>query len=62
MKYEDIIIQVAREHNADPAEVEADMKAAIEAAKDNPNFQAMFGGRTPTVEEFIFAVAGRLRS
>ena len=62
MKYEDIIKRVALDHSTDPAEVEADMKATIEAAKDNPNFQAMFGGRMPTVEEFIFAVADRLRS
>ena len=62
MSYEEIIKRIARENNTTPANVEAEMKTALEAAKDNQNFKAMFGGQMPTLEEFIQTIADRIRS
>ena len=58
MKHEDMIRRIARDNGTTPEEVET---AAIEAAKDNPNFQALFGGRMPSTEEFISKVANLVR-
>ena len=61
MKHEDMIQRIARDNGTTPEEVETEMAAAIEAAKDNPNFQALFGGRMPSTEEFISKVANLVR-
>ena len=52
-----IMQKIANDNNTTPEEVFKDMQDAIATAKDNPNFKAAFGDRTPSVEEFIsFAV------
>jgi len=58
MEYEKIIAQIAEKNHTTPEEVEAEMQIALHAAKDNPNFKIIFGGRMPTVEEFIQTIAG----
>ena len=57
MKYEEIILRVAQKNHTTPAEVEAEMKAALEAAQGNPNLRVLFGDTNPTPEEFIRVVA-----
>lgn len=54
---ENIIAQIAMEHNTTVKEVKVEMEAAIAAARDNENFKAMFGDRISSVEEFISAMA-----
>ena len=61
MEYSEIIKTIARKHGTTPAEVEAEMQAALEVAKDNPNFKTMLGNRKPTVEEFVSTVSEKLR-
>lgn len=57
MGFNEIMQKIANDNNTNPEQVFKDMQDAIEAAKDNPNFKAAFGDRTPSVEEFIsFAV------
>ena len=61
MDVKKIIGQVAKDHNTTPEEVRAEMIKAILAAKDNPNFQAMFGeGVIPAPEVFIETVARKI--
>ena len=60
VNYKRIIRKIAHDHNVTPAEVELEMKAALESAKDNPNFKATFGDRMPSVEEFIETMVDRL--
>lgn len=57
MKYEEIIQIVAKKNHTTPAEVEAEMESALDAAQDSPNFIAIFGERKPTVEEIIQVIA-----
>ena len=57
MSYENIIRQIAAEHGTTPEQVEADMQEALNAAKNNPTFKVVFGGRMPTIEEFIETIA-----
>lgn len=61
MKYEEIIRIVAKKNHTTPAEVEAEMEAALDAAQDNPSFIAIFGERKPTVEEFIRGMVGIIK-
>ena len=57
MDFKAILAAIVKEHNTTPDQVKADMEEAIAAAKDNENFKLMFGGRIPSVEEFISAMA-----
>ena len=57
MDFNAILATIAKEHNTTTDQVKADMEEAIASAKDNENFKLMFGGRIPSVEEFISAMA-----
>ena len=61
MNIEAILASIAKEHNTTPEQVKADMEEAIAAAKDNENFKLMFGGRIPSVEDFISSMALMIR-
>ena len=54
------IKKIAHDYNVTSAKVEFEMKAALESAKDNPNFKAMFGDSMPSVEEFIETIVDML--
>ncbi|MBQ6961718.1 MAG: hypothetical protein IJP78_12140 [Clostridia bacterium] len=62
MDTEDAILFLAAKNNTTPEQIRVDMEEAIQSAKDNDNFKAMFGDRTPNVEEFIEAVVLMLRA
>ena len=53
MNMKKILEVVAAQNNTTVAEVRTEMEAAIASAKDNPNFRQAFGGRIPSIEEFI---------
>lgn len=53
MKIDEIIEGIAKENSITVDEVRQEMELAINAAKDTPNFKAIFGDRVPTIEEFI---------
>lgn len=57
---------IARQKGISVAEVTREIEFSIENAKNNPDpekqaeFKKLFGNRTPTPEEFIYAVAKKL--
>ena len=58
MKATTAISTIAATHNLSVEEVQSEMMTAILAAKDNPNFQAIFGKNViPSPEEFIRVIA-----
>lgn len=60
-----MIKEVARLRGISVSELQAQMKTAIEEAKNNPHkqaeFQKLFGNRTPTPEEFICTISKQLK-
>lgn len=62
----DLLKVIARQHGISVAEVRAEMHAAIEEARNNPDpekqaeFSRYFGDRTPTPEEFIYTMTKKL--
>ena len=57
MDFETIMQKIAMDDGTTPEKVREGMEAAIQAAKDNPNFRQLFGGRVPSIEEFVLTTA-----
>ena len=62
-----IFKEIARQEGVSVAEVIREMELSIEEARNNPDpvkqveFKKLFGNRTPTPEEFVYAVAKKLK-
>lgn len=68
MRYNKVIKQIAKEYGVSPREAEREMMKSIQQGRENPDPQArakwikMFGDRTPSVEEFINAIAKEVKN
>ena len=61
MKATTVINTIAAAHNLSVEEVRIEIMTAILAAKDNENFQAIFGKNViPSLEEFIRDIANMI--
>lgn len=61
MDVEKAIARVALEHDLPVDKVRAEMIDAIQTAKDNPYFKALFGEKEPSPEEVISLIAALLQ-
>lgn len=65
MNMKKIYKKIAKQHGVSASEVEREIRAAIDAAYENPNFHARCvysKGDKPTPEEFITHVARRVQT
>lgn len=66
-KTQKILNDVAKKSGVSLANVKAEIQAAIEDARNNPDpekqaeFEKLFGDRTPTPEEFIKAISREIK-
>ncbi len=61
MTVSNAIIRLAKENGVPEEQVRYEMRKAIQAAKNNPNFQALFGNEEPSLEAFITTLAGMIQ-